>query len=214
MKLYIIFLTLGICIVSPLEIDPNLHLNQLRFPWGVNFKYHGQLHHNLARIWVVTKLNIPPINKFYFFHAPMTPDCDFNISSEDLNQTQRKYSRKRESFSVPLSPLSQTSTYYHSKLRHMCEHSLPLFSLIQQREQFNRDHLIKLVEEDLYGTLWNLKELNRRKRSIGLVVSAMTGLVTLAIEAIGGFLQRKRNKAMATAMDALHEVQLDTYDKL
>ena len=42
----------------------------------------------------------------------------------------------------------------------------------------------------------------------------MTGLVTLAIEAVGGYLQRKRNKAMATAMDTLHEVQLDTYDKL
>ena len=104
MKLYIIFLTLGICIVSPLEIDPDLHLNQLRFPWGVNYKYHGQLHHNLARIWVVTKFNIPPINKFYFFHAPMTPDCDFNTSNEDLNQTQRKYSRKRESFIVLPSP--------------------------------------------------------------------------------------------------------------
>ena len=144
----------------------------------------------------------------------MTPDCDFNISSEDLNQTQRKYSRKRESFSVPPSPLSLTNTYYNSKLRHMCEHSLPLFSLIQQREQFNRDHLIKLVEEDLYGTLWNLKELNRKKRSVGLVVSTLTGLATLAVEAIGSYLQRKRNKAMATAMDTLHEVQLDTYDKL
>ena len=113
-----------------------------------------------------------------------------------------------------LAPLSLTNTYYNSKLRHMCEHSLPLFSLIQQREQFNRDHLIKLVEEDLYGTLRNLKESNRGKRSIGLVVSAVTGLVTLAAEAIGGYLQRKRNKAMATAMDALHEAQLDTYDKL
>ena len=67
---------------------------------------------------------------------------------------------------------------------------------------------------DFYGTLQNLKESNRGKRSIGLVVSAVTGLVTLAIEAIGSYLQRKRNKAMATAMDALHEVQLDTYDKL
>ena len=37
------------------------------------------------------------------------------------------------------------------------------------------------------------------------------GLVTLAVEAVGSYLQKKRNKAMATAMDALHEVQLDTY---
>ena len=49
---------------SCLDIDPNLHYNQLRFPWGVNFKYNGQLHHNLARVWVVTKFNLPPIGKF------------------------------------------------------------------------------------------------------------------------------------------------------
>ena len=61
---------------TSVEIDPNLHHNQLRFPWDVNFKYHGQLHHNLARMWVVTKFNIPPLNKFHFLSVKVAPDCD------------------------------------------------------------------------------------------------------------------------------------------
>ena len=210
MQLYLSFLILGFCIVSLLEIDPDLHMNQLRFPWGVNFKYHGQLHHNLARIWIVTMFKIPPIDKFYFYHSPITPDCNFNLSSEILTTNNRRGPHNSPSTLHPLQP----NSYYHSKLRRMCEHSLPLFSLIQQREQFNREYLIKLVEQDLYGTLQTLKKARHKKRSVGLVVSAVTGLVTLADEAVGSYLQKKRNKAMATAMDALCEAQLDTYDKL
>ena len=209
--LHFTLLLLGFCIVTPLEIDPDLHFNQLRFPWGTNFKYHGQLHHNLARMWVVTKFNLPPINKFYFYHPPITPDCNFNIS---LNQTQKKPSKKRETASSPSLSAPLSDTFYQSRLRRMCEHSLPLFSLIQKREQFNRDQLINLVENDLYGTLHNLRTSQRSKRSVGLVISTVTGLVTLAVEAVGGYLQKKRNKAMAIAVDALRKAQLESYDKL
>ena len=47
-----------------------------------------------------------------------------------------------------------------------------------------------------------------------MVISMVTGLVTLAIEGISGYLQSKRNKAMANAMDTLHEAQIDMFDKL
>ena len=158
----------------------------------------------------MTKFNIPPIDKFYFFHTPISPDCNFNLSSDTLTAHNRRSPHNSPSTLHPLQP----NSYYHSKLRRMCEHSLPLFSLIQQREQFNREHLLKLIEQDLYGTLRTLKNASRKRRSIGLVVSAVTGLVTLAVEAVGGYLQKKRNKAMAIAMYTLQEAQLDTYDKL
>ena len=45
-------------------------------------------------------------------------------------------------------------------------------------------------------------------------ISAVTGLVTLAVEGISGYLQSKRNKAMANAMDALHRAQVENYDSL
>ena len=49
---------------------------------------------------------------------------------------------------------------------------------------------------------------------MSLVISTVTGLVTLAVEAISGYLQRKRNKAITNAMDALHRAQVENYDSL
>ena len=78
-------------LVAPIEIDPLLHHNQLWFPWGVNFKYHGKLHHNLAKVWVVTKFNLPPREKFNLPPADIEPDCEFNHMS---NLTQKNISSK------------------------------------------------------------------------------------------------------------------------
>ena len=63
--------------VVTVDIDPNLQLNQLRFPWGVNFKFNGLLHHNLARVWVVPKFKIPPRKRFNFPTVKLKPDCTF-----------------------------------------------------------------------------------------------------------------------------------------
>ena len=202
--LYLSILALAMAaFATSVEIDPNLHHNQLRFPWGVNFKYHGQLHHNLARMWVVMKFTIPPLNKFHFPSVKVTPDCDFNISKHayerggsQLRKVTRQYGK------VP------------TLLRAICKQSLPMFSLFEKREEFNRKKLLQLVEEDLYGTLKAYRFPNRSKRFAGMVISAVTGLVTLAIEGISGYLQSKRNKAMANAMDALQGAQIDMFDKL
>ena len=190
-------------LTTSVEIDPNLHHNQLRFPWGVNFKCHGQLHHNLARMWVVTKFNIPPLNKFHFPSVKVAPDCDFNISKQAYERGGSHLRKVASQFGkVPV------------LLRSICEQSLPMFSLLEKREEFNRKKLLKLVEEDLYGILKSYQFPTRSKRFAGLVISAVMGLITLAVEGISGYLQSKRNKAMANTMDALHEAQIDMFDKL
>ena len=190
-------------LTTSVEIDPSLHHNQLRFPWGVNFKYHGQFHHNLARMWVVTKFNIPPLNKFHFPSVKVAPDCDFNISKQAYERGGSHLRKVASQFGkVPV------------LLRSICKQSLPMFSLFEKREEFNRKKLLKLVEEDLYGTLKSYRFPTRSKRLAGMVISAVTGLVMLAVEGISSYLQSKRNKAMANAMYALHEAQIDMFDKL
>ena len=62
----IIFVSLVGTVVAPASIGPELNQNQPRFPWGVNFKYNGMLHHNLARVWIVTKIPLPKPNNFTF----------------------------------------------------------------------------------------------------------------------------------------------------
>ena len=189
---------------SCLDIDPNLHYNQLRFPWGVNFKYNGQLHHNLARVWVVTKFNLPPIGKFHFPSVKLQPDCEFdfpsNISALNISDKLKNAASRYQ--------------YIRPYLRNLCLDSRPLFRLMESREKFLREKLIKLVEKDLYGNLQSYRSQGRSKRFASLAISAVTGLVTLAVEGISGYLQGKRNKAMANAMDALHKANTDTYNKL
>ena len=99
-------------------------------------------------------------------------------------------------------------------LRSICEQALPKFSLLEKREQFNWKRLLNVIEEDLYGILKSYWSPNHSKRFAGLVISAVTGLVTLVVEGISSFLQSKRNKAMANAMDALQEAQVDIFNKL
>ena len=133
-----VFALLSAALTTSVEIDPSLHHNQLRFPRGVNFKYHGQLHHNLARMWVVIKFNIPPLNKFHFPSVKVAPDCDFNISKQAYERGGSHLRKVASQFGkVPV------------LLRSICEQSLPMFSLLEKREGFNRKKLLKLVEDDL-----------------------------------------------------------------
>ena len=121
-------------LVIPAEINPHLYENQLRFPWGVNFKYNGILHHNLARVWIVTKFPLPAMNKFYFPSFNLHPHCDFNSSSNGgLTQPFNGYlSSKGGAYgSVPPNspPNSQSSidlNWARPWLRHVCKNSLPI----------------------------------------------------------------------------------------
>ena len=200
--LALLIFSLGLAV--SIEIDPHLHNNQLRYPWGVNFKYHGKLHHNLARVWIVTKFTLPPMNWFHFPPAKLEPDCDFsymaNITSR--NETD-KYRKAATNF-----------PYIKPYLTNLCKDSKPLFHLIASWEKYLREKLINLVEKDPYKPLFTYRFQGRSKRFASLMLSAVTGLVTLAVEGVSGYLQDKRNKAMANAMDALQKAQAETYGQL
>ena len=62
--------------------SPDVKQNELRFPYGVNFKYNGILHHNMARVWIVTKFQIPKFEDLLFKEHDFMPECDFSITSD------------------------------------------------------------------------------------------------------------------------------------
>ena len=43
----------------PADITSDLYRSQLHFGYGLNYKYNGQLYHNLDRVWVVHRVLIP-----------------------------------------------------------------------------------------------------------------------------------------------------------
>ena len=127
------------------------------------------------------------------------------------NETYRAHLR---TFGI-LAPSLGTNRNRRIELRNSCEDSLPAFSLVKAREEYYRKKLIALVDEDLFAPLESYRSLRRRSKWFAsLVISAVRGLVTLAVEGISSYLQSKRNKAMANAMDALHRAQVENYDSL
>ena len=216
---YLIIIILGaFSSTQAAEINPHLYENQLRFPWGVNFKYNGLLHHNLARVWIVTKFPLPALNKFYFPEFNFHPQCDFNKSSDtssvfDKGPFNGHINSKKGLFQNN-QPSQNDLDWARPWLRQVCEHSLPILSLMKRKDDFYRSKLQHLVEHDLYGNLLTYRSAGRSKRFAALVVPAIAGLVTLAVESLSGYLQNKRHKAMAKAMDALQQNQKLTFNQL
>ena len=69
---YLIFL-MFLAHRAPAGIQPDLFRNQLHFGYGINYKYNGQLYHNLDRVWVVHRVVIPKpsdLDKLHQFPGP------------------------------------------------------------------------------------------------------------------------------------------------
>ena len=190
------------------DVDPYLNNNVLRPQWGVNFKYNSVLHHNLAWMSIVTEIPLPPLNKFHFPDRNFTLDCDFNVTESKIGNlpTWQMKEDVRETM--------ETYWFAPAWLRETCEHTQPVLSLLEKREQYYNQRLLNLVQNELYSPMPIPLSAGRKKRFAALAILALAGLVTLAVESISGYLQRKRNKAMARAMDTLHRSHRGTLNRL
>ena len=83
---YLFFLQflLGSVIGEP-QIAPELFLNRLNISYGINYKYNGQLNHNIDRVWVVTKIKIPKYEEIRFPNISFDPECKFLESLNNGN---------------------------------------------------------------------------------------------------------------------------------
>jgi hypothetical protein len=177
-------------LAQAIDIAPELYENELKFPWGINFKYNGLLHHNLDRVWVVTKVPLPrwsdvklPLGKAFNI------DCEF--PTEDIDKVAGAGEVPFEHVGVPA-------------LKQICTASKPLMTLLQQKEKRLKKAFISLMRDDLYAALPGLQSVQRHRRWIGPIVSLSIGVATLAIESLNTHLQRKRNEAMRKGIAALN----------
>ena len=44
---------------------------------GINYKYNGLLHHNIDRVWIITKVALPKLEDISFPDIAFDPDCPF-----------------------------------------------------------------------------------------------------------------------------------------
>ena len=48
------------------EISSDLFLNRLNMSFGINYKYNGLLHHDIDRVWIITKVALPKLEAYLF----------------------------------------------------------------------------------------------------------------------------------------------------
>ena len=220
--------SLGSVIGEP-HIAPQLFLNRLNISYGINYKYNGQLNHNIDRVWVVTKMKIPSFEHIKFPNISFNPECKF---------LERLKDGKNNTNSQIL------------LVRQICRDSAPLVKLFQYKEDYKQRLIRKLLKEDLQLALKGKKLRSKRsaythevpqpiqsnvhssthkmgrdldskatlstftnstpsshpvrtKRGFAAFIPVLAGLATLAVESIGSFLQRKHNAALAKGIKAI-----------
>ena len=185
--LFIIYIIMNVfALLNCSSFSPLVHENKLKFPYGVNFKYNGMVHYNMGRVWVVTKIPLPSIGDLAFEEKSFLPDCDFTMNANTQKVWTDKY-------------------YYLSNwLTVMCKAASPQIPLLQQKEEFYRHKLKSMLEKEIFTAIPALSSAGRTKRFAALI-PVIAGLVTLAVESLNGYLQNKRNKAMANALAALEK---------
>ena len=136
--LFIFQLLLESVIGEP-QIAPELFLNRLNISYGINYKYNGQLNHNIDRVWVVTKVKIPRYEEIRFPNISFDPNCNFLDSLRNGN----------------------THAWVDS-IKQLCRDSAPLLHLFQYKENYKQKLIQKLLNEDLRIALKG-KRLRQKK---------------------------------------------------
>ena len=169
-------------------------MNRLNMSCGINYKFNGLLHHNLERVWVVTKIAIPKLEDVHFPDINFDPDC--------------KFTRK-------LNNATQAAKY---EIQSICKSMKPLISLLKQKERHYKNAIKALLKEELPRSLhesghsqssgskqvpvsagWrflcNTREGEvpvpvpvHKKRAAPALVPVLAGLVMIAVESLNSFL--------------------------
>lgn len=163
------------------------------------------LHHNLDRVWVVTKIPIPKwedLREPFRGRQPIWLSCDF--PHKDIESAKSRNPRMR---------FDRIST---DTLRTVCKAALPTVKMLQQKEERLKSTLNRLMQEELYGILPDLmvhhstsvSPHRRVERGLPFLIPLITGLATLAVEQLTSHLQNSRKKAIQDGLYAMEQREL------
>ena len=196
---------------SQLQIPQDLYLNRLNMSFGINYKFNGLIHHNFERVWVVTKIALPKLEDIHFPDINFDPDCTFT----------RKLNNAR-----------QAAKY---EIQSICKSMKPLITLLKQKEKHYENAIRTLLKEEkprsLHGSGHSPSSSSShvpvsagqrfshntikgevpapicKKKALSAFIPALASLATIAVESLNSFLQKKRNKTMASGLNALRHDQ-------
>ena len=225
---FLIFILLNFCMVTKAGEAPDLYKNQLHFGYGINYKYNGKLYHNLDRVWVVHRVVIPKLEDLeklpdFADELNCTPHPMRTFMGKSL--IRKVLAQRICQLAAPqLESLRQQAHYLKGRVMNLVKddlyhalHSLHPVSHFEYKRKHKRALTPTpgslLANESLtnYTLTSNIPNedipRNRSKRIIGAIASAalpaIGKLATLAVEELGAYLQRKRNKALKVALQEM-----------
>lgn len=183
---------------TELNFKSDLSLNRLRAEWGTNFRYQGMVVHNLDRVWVVTKVPIPKQSDLHLQNLSFDSHCNF-VKPDLFSSTKSR-------------------RHYKESMQRLCETLKPEVDWLKKKERVYQEEIAKFFSTELYALLPGLDSLphsgttsagdgSRSRRGIGLLITAVSGLITLGIEHLSGYLQNKRKVAVERAVLHMQKTQ-------
>ena len=84
----LILLFCFICTHSSVKIKPELQKNDLKFGYGINYKYKGMLANSFDRFYVVTKYILPTMDDLKLSPIKYGKECNYlhNLDNRDNDQ--------------------------------------------------------------------------------------------------------------------------------
>ena len=192
--------------------------NKLKFGYGVNFKYNGKLYHNLDRVWAVHRLSLPSIKQLDDLpDFPQDFNCVLPVEKHRIPLTPTVQNKKKFIQTLCLNTIPQfkllqkQAGFYRNLAKNILQHDLyhALHGLSPVTESRHKKRALTIPHALLANaTHPNQSRFpNRKKRFLAAAASAFLPvagkLVTLAVEELGGYLQRKRNKALNKTLEQL-----------
>ena len=196
--------------ISTISRAQEVYKNELRFPYGINFKYNGLLNINLDRVWVVTKISLPRWSDIPFKKIRFDPECP--QMRKITSQINNKYLAGLWLHKVPI-------------LEAKCLAMRTRLETVNIMHKDVKNRIRSMVNEDLYDALpWleptELEDLGpresskRRNKRAFPVVPIIGGLFTVATELISSYLSRKREKAITDSLDRMNRDMSRVKDRL
>ena len=126
-----LLMLIGSVLGSQPEISSDLFLNRLNMSFGINNKYNGLLHHNIDRVWIVTKVALPKLEDIYFPDIAFDPDCAFIKSLKH----------------------SRTAALQVENIRSICKSMKPIINLMKGKELYYENAIRKILQEEIPWSL-------------------------------------------------------------
>ena len=220
---------LGVIGVQPdFALGNDVGRNKLNFGYGVNFKYNGEIHNNLDRVWVVQRFNLPKGLTSYFTGMKFSINCEYsNLRPEYTDKAGAIDNLSRINFIKDvcrqtrpmLVQLEKGAYFYQKTIERLVNgdipnalHKLPVVEEIRYKrskqvsENLNKQEISEHLQAggseiqhdgNVHTNASLSKHVKRKRGLLGLAVPILGKFATIAIEALGSHLQKKRRRAMA-----------------